>query len=345
MCRLFYFTKESIMKKIILIAVFLTSSLTAQIKTAELGNFNLENGSQILDCTIGYQTFGKLNSKKSNAILFPTWFGGTTKGLANLITNWGILDTTKYFIILVDAFGDGISSSPSNSLKQPLDSFPVFNIRDLVNSQYKLLTEKFGIKHLYGILGGSMGGIQVFQWIVSYPDFMDKALAYVGSPKLASSDLLLWQAELNAIEQGRKCSNSEEEILETIAAIQTYAIQTPEYRTNHTSPDSFDVFMDKTYDGLRNNFNSYNWESQLKAIMSQDVSKTFGSMKKAAEAVKAKTFIIVSLQDHVVNPKPAIDFAKMINAQMYEFDNNCGHLAPGCEKETFINLINNFFND
>lgn len=330
---------------LIFILVFFQLTLTAQIKTAGIGNFKLENGSQIFDCKIGYQTFGKLNSEKSNAILFPSWFGGTTKGLANLITNWGILDTSKYFVILVDAFGDGISSSPSNSLKQPLDSFPVFNIRDMVNSQHKFLIEEFGIKHLYGILGGSMGGIQVLQWIVSYPEFMDKALSYVGSPKLASSDLLLWQAELNAIDQGRKCSNSEEDILETVAAIQTYAIQTPEYRSAHTSPDSFDIFMDKTYDGLRNNFNSYNWESQLKAIMSHDISKHFGSMQKAAETVKAKTFIIVSLQDHVVNPKPAMEFAKMINAQTYEFDNNCGHLAPGCEKEIFINIINNFFND
>lgn len=330
---------------LIFILVFFQLTLKAQIKTAGIGNFKLENGSQIFDCKIGYQTFGKLNSEKSNAILFPSWFGGTTKGLANLITNWGILDTSKYFVILVDAFGDGISSSPSNSLKQPLDSFPVFNIRDMVNSQHKFLIEKFGMKHLYGILGGSMGGIQVLQWIVSYPEFMDKALSYVGSPKLASSDLLLWQAELNAIDQGRKCSNSEEDILETVAAIQTYAIQTPEYRSAHTSPDSFDIFMDKTYDGLRNNFNSYNWESQLKAIMSHDISKHFGSMQKAAETVKAKTFIIVSLQDHVVNPKPAMEFAKMINAQTYEFDNNCGHLAPGCEKEIFINLINNFFND
>lgn len=330
---------------LIFILVFFQLTLKAQIKTAGIGNFKLENGSQIFDCKIGYQTFGKLNSEKSNAILFPSWFGGTTKGLANLITNWGILDTSKYFVILVDAFGDGISSSPSNSLKQPLDSFPVFNIRDMVNSQHKFLIEKFGMKHLYGILGGSMGGIQVLQWIVSYPEFMDKALSYVGSPKLASSDLLLWQAELNAIDQGRKCSNSEEDILETVAAIQTYAIQTPEYRSSHTSPDSFDIFMDKTYDGLRNNFNSYNWESQLKAIMSHDISKHFGSMQKAAETVKAKTFIIVSLQDHVVNPKPAMEFAKMINAQTYEFDNNCGHLAPGCEKEIFINLINNFFND
>ncbi len=308
-----------------------------------LGDYKLENGSVIKNCKIGYRIFGQLNDNKSNAILFPTWFGGTTKGLISLIGPGKIADSTKYFIISVDALGDGVSSSPSNSDEQANGAFPHFNIRDMVNTQYLLVTKALKLNHLFAVMGGSMGGMQIFQWIVSYPGFMDKAVSWVGSPKLTSNDLLLWTAEKYAIEEGVKCDAPDEMIMKTVAAFQELNLFTPQYRVEHTTPEEFPIFMKNMTKSFSRIFNAYNWMSQLNAMINQNVSSPFGNdMKKTASRVKAKLLNIVSLHDHMVNPLPAIEFGKLINAETIKLDNDCGHLGPGCEMDKVNAAVNKF---
>jgi homoserine O-acetyltransferase len=83
------------------------------------------------------------------------------------------LDTDKYFIVCTDAIANGLSTSPSNSKAQPRMQFPKFTLRDMVQSQYRLMKEKLGIDHVVAVVGPSMGGMQVLQWGVSHPDYMD----------------------------------------------------------------------------------------------------------------------------------------------------------------------------
>lgn len=337
----------SVIKSFILsIVLFISLVAQSEQQFAELGNFKLESGEMIYHCKIGYRTFGILNSDKSNAILWPSWFGGKSGSLAKLIGPDKVVDSDDYFVIAVDALGNGVSSSPSNCEYQRNKNFPQITIKDMINSQYKLLTEHLGINKLHGIIGGSMGGMQVFEWIVSYPDFMDKAIAYVGSPKLTSFDILLWQTELNTIEEGWKCDQSDAAIVKTIAAIQDMMARTPAYVIEKTKPEEVPQLLSSAYDTYSKFFNSYNWAAQLKAMMSHDISKNFnGSMKDAAAKIKAKFFIIVSSTDVIMNPKPAIEFAKLLDAQLHIFNNNCGHLAPGCEMETFKEMVQDFFDD
>ncbi|MEJ2616845.1 MAG: alpha/beta fold hydrolase [Ignavibacteriaceae bacterium] len=316
------------------------------LQIGEIGNFKLANGDTIYNCKIGYRLFGKMNENKSNIILFPTWFGGTTKGLMNLIGPNKLIDSAKFYVIAVDALGDGISSSPSNSDQQPGSKFPVFNIEDMVNSQYKLLTEILHIDHVYAVLGGSMGGMQTFQWMVSYPDFMDKAIPYVGSPKLTSYDLLLLNTELNIIELGHKYNAGDEELIKSLAGLQALQAHTPAYIVENIRPEDYYEFERKTNNNFKEFFNSYNRASQIKAMLQMDISKNFeGSMERAAQNIKTRVLIIVSKRDHIVNPKPAMDFGKMINAETFIFKNNCGHLSPGCDMKKFVEVVNNFLSE
>ena len=144
-----------------------------------LGDFKLESGEAIRDFAISYVTHGTLNANKSNAILMVTAIGGNHHRIDYLIGPGRALDPSKYFIIATDAIGNGLTTSPSNSKAQPGMTFPKFNMRDMVNSQQRLVSEKFGIKKLVTVVGASMGGMQALQWAASYPDMMDSIVPII----------------------------------------------------------------------------------------------------------------------------------------------------------------------
>jgi homoserine O-acetyltransferase len=312
-----------------------SSALAAQeLKFANLGDFKLDSGEVIHDCRVGYRTFGKLNADASNAILIPTWANGTTDQLQHSIGGKnGVVDYADYFVVLTDALANGVSSSPSNSVSQPRMEFPKITVRDMVNGQYQALTGTLGLKHLKAVVGISMGGMQTFQWMVSYPEFMDKAVPIVGSPRLAPYDLLHWRAEIDAIEtnpawnRGEYTSNPS-----TLVEFEfgEMLLNTPtQYNRTHTREQVFTTLA-KAKDALSTDAN--NKIRQSEAMMSIDVSDHFsGSMERAAAAVKAKVFVVVATYDHVVTPQPARDFAALLRAPILELDSDCGHLAPSCE--------------
>lgn len=312
-------------------------ALAQELKFAELGDFRLESGEIIHGCRVGYRTFGALNAQKSNAVLFPTWFGGTTKDLVALVGPGKLVDPTNYFVITVDALGDGVSTSPSNSREQPRMKFPALTIRDMVNSQHVLAESILHIPHLRAVLGISMGGMQTFQWMVAYPGFMDRAIPIVGSPKLTSYDLLLWQSGIHAIQadvnwKGGDYTTPPEAGLRTLADIEALAIRTPAYLVRHTSPEGFETFLEARERDTIHGFDANNWIRQAQAMMGHDVSRPFGGdMSKAAAAVKARVLVIVGLQDHMVNPTPALAFARLLKTRTLELDSDCGHVAPDCE--------------
>src|SRR6185295_12952172 len=98
----------------VLAACLLSGALSAQeLQFAPLGDLRLESGDVIKDCRIGYRTFGQLDAAKSNAVLFPTWFTGTTKELIDQVGPGKLVDSSKYFVITVDSLGDGVTCSPS----------------------------------------------------------------------------------------------------------------------------------------------------------------------------------------------------------------------------------------
>src|SRR3954465_15695643 len=144
-----------------------------------LGDFKLENGEIIKDFSISYVAHGVLNANKSNAILMVTAIGGNHHRIDYLIGPGRALDPAKYFIIATDAIGNGLPTSPSNSKTQPRMQFPRFNMRDMVSSQQRLVSEKLGIKRLVTVIGASMGGMQALQWAVSYPDMMESTVPII----------------------------------------------------------------------------------------------------------------------------------------------------------------------
>src|SRR5215475_1917409 len=149
-----------IRKSILVICVIcgLSAVALAQQQFANIGDLKLQNGGVIRDCRVGYRTFGQLNADKSNVVVLPTWAGGTTEQLQSNVGPGKLIDSTAYFVILIDALSNGVSSSPSNSRLQPRMKFPRFTLRDTVESQHQLLTKVLKIDHVKAIVGISMGG-------------------------------------------------------------------------------------------------------------------------------------------------------------------------------------------
>lgn len=155
-------------------------------------DLKLETGNILKRPTIAYETYGTLNTKKSNAILVchaltgdshaAGWHEGDKKpGWWNIIIGPGKpLDTNRYFIICSNVVGSCKGTTGPSDINPDTDkeyalNFPIITIGDMVKAQKKLL-QYIGITQLYAVIGGSMGGMQVLQWTISYPDMVSNAI-------------------------------------------------------------------------------------------------------------------------------------------------------------------------
>jgi len=287
---------------------------------------------------------GELNADQSNVVLFPTWFAGDSAELQGFLSTAKIVDTSTYFTVVIDALGDGVSTSPSNSAGQPRMKFPKITIRDMVNSQHRLATEVLGLRHVKAVVGISMGGMQTFDWMVAYPEFMDKAVPIVGSPRLAPYDLMLWRTRDEAIRSDPAWNggNYEQQPARGVLhGIGSLVFSTPEHYNRTTRREEVAPSLAKAKGDPV--FDANNHIRQSEAMMALDAYSAFGgSPQKAAAAVKAKVLVIVSKTDHVVTPGPALEFGKALGAQVLELDSDCGHVAFECESGRIASAVNGF---
>lgn len=300
-----------------------------QLQYYNLGDFKLENGQVIKNCRLGYRTAGRLNASRSNAILVPTWFTGKSENKLFMAAPDQVADSTRFFTIVVDALGNGVSSSPSNSKAQPGAQFPQFSIRDMVRAEYELVTKHLGLSHLCAVAGISMGGMQAFEWLFTYPTMMDKVVSIVGTPDQSAHDRFLWGTQLAVLERGKYSTDA----MKTVGALHEMHLTSPEYYyAKLPTEQEFRKYLQaKEAEYVKNN-NPYNWASQLRAMLGHDVF--WG--RDRAQAIrdsKARALVIVALQDHMVNPLSALQLARDLNAEVLELTGNCGHLANGCEAD------------
>jgi homoserine O-acetyltransferase len=165
-------------------------------------DFKTESGVVLPEARIVYATLGTLNAAKTNAILLPSHYMANFNGYNWLIGRNGerALDPARDFLILTELFGNGRSSSPSNT-PEPLHGprFPVTTIRDNVEAVRRLVTEELRITHLRAVIGFSMGAEQAFQWAVSHPAFMDAIVATSGTAKCYGHGYVRLEGQIAAL--------------------------------------------------------------------------------------------------------------------------------------------------
>jgi homoserine O-acetyltransferase len=321
--------------------------VNGQQQYAELGTCKLASGAEIASCRLGYRTWGTLNAERSNAVLIPTWFAGTSSNIRDWVGADKLVDPEKYFVIAVDALGNGVSSSPSNSASQHGPKFPPFTIRDTVDAEYRLVTEPLHLAHIRAVVGISMGGLQTFEWMVDYPAFMDLAIPIIGSPRPTSYDLLVYRNTEYALKndpawQGGRYTEAPP--LGLVQALIQLNSSTPaEFARNH-SPEKFAAEYAGYFTKGILPFDANDFLSQLEAIIGQDVGHG-GSQEEAARRVKARVLVVAAAQDHLVNPKPALDFAGLLGAKTVVLESDCGHKAVSCESAKLYPAVRAFLDE
>jgi len=163
-------------------------------------NFHMEGGATLPEVKIVYGTYGHLNAAGDNAVLLPSHYMANLHGYEWLIGPGKALDPTRQFLIATELFGNGRSSSPSNT-PEPYHGprFPLTTIRDNVEAVHQLLTVELGVKHLQAVIGFSMGAQQACQWAVSYPDYMDRVVATSGTAKTYGHGIVRLESQIAAL--------------------------------------------------------------------------------------------------------------------------------------------------
>ncbi|MFT4085153.1 MAG: alpha/beta fold hydrolase [Nocardioides sp.] len=169
-----------------------------------IGEFPLEEGGTIPDLSLAVATFGELNEAKDNAILVTTWYSGTHQIFRDVyLGSEHALNPEKYFIVVINQIGGGLSTSPHNASGPnqaiAMSRFPHVRIGDDVRAQEQLLREHFGIETLQLVVGGSMGAQQTYEWIVRFPDKVKRAAPIAGTAQNTPHDFLYTKALVEAI--------------------------------------------------------------------------------------------------------------------------------------------------
>lgn len=307
-----------------------------------IGSLQLEDGSSIPECQIAVAVHGVLNSDKSNAILVPTWYSGTSKDIEQIYIGEGrALDPSKYCIIVVNQIGNGLSTSPSNSagsLAGP--GFPNVRIGDDVCAQHKLLTEHFGLESLALVVGGSMGAQQTYEWAVRYPDFVKRAAAIAGTARNSEHDFLFTETLIEAIatdpayRSGLYCPSCPVEAgLKRHAKLWTVMGWSTEFfranRHNALGFKSMQDFVDNFMAGYfaamdPNNLLTMAWKWQR-----GDVSRNAGgNLAAALGRIKAKTYVMPISHDMFFTYDDCLSEQKLIlNSEFRPLRSIDGHLG------------------
>ncbi len=161
-----------------------------------LGDMAVEKGGVIKDARIVWQSHGTLNAAKDNVIVYPCSYSAQHGDMAWLIGPDGILDPTRWFIVIPDMFSNGLSSGAADDRDYPA----IVTSRDNVTAQMRLLREVFGIARVAAVYGFSMGAQQAYHWAALYPDLVDRAIAVCGTARTSVHNKVFLSSLLRTLE-------------------------------------------------------------------------------------------------------------------------------------------------
>ena len=275
-------------------------------------NFKTESGSVLPEARLVYTTLGRMNTTGSNAILLPSHYMADFNGYNWLIGSGAdrVFNPSRDFLVLTELFGNGRSSSPSNT-PEPFHGprFPVTTIRDNVEIVYRLLTEELKVKHLRAVVGFSMGAEQAFQWAVSHPDFMDAIVATAGTAKCYGHGFVRLEGQIAALTtdpawQGGDYASPPARGLEAFSVVWAGWLYSQEWwrkelwRTISPEGTTFDQYLQRRRGSFRADANDY--ILQARTWQRHDVGATpgfGGDVERALKSIRVRVLYMPSETD------------------------------------------------
>jgi homoserine O-acetyltransferase len=314
----------------------------------ELGDVPLLSGEVLQSAKLSYKTYGKLNQDSSNVVLLPTFYTGTHKRNEGFFGTGRAIDPKHHFIISINLFGNGFSSSPSNALK-PQDGprFPQISLWDNIFCQHKLLIEHLNIKKIALVTGWSMAGCQAYQWAAQYPDMVEAILPFCASAKTSIHNIVFLEgvkAALCADQNWKNGNYTSPPVMGLKAFGRSYAgwaFSQTFYREKLYKKIGFDTYEDLLVDWENDhveNWDANNLLSKLATWQTNDISKGTlydGDFIKALKSIKARTILMPCTQDLYFPPEDNAFEARYIqNSELRPYDSPWGHCAanPGNDK-------------
>ncbi|NUN66580.1 alpha/beta fold hydrolase [Pseudanabaena biceps] len=317
-------------------------------------NFALQCGKVLTEAKIVYQTYGDLNSDRSNVILYPTSYGAQHPDIEWLVRADSILDPTNWFVVIPNMFGNGLSSSPSNCPECGLAEQEFwFSHWDNVRAQEQLLREVFGIEKIALVYGWSMGAQQAYHWAALYPDRVERIAALCGTAKTTDHNRIFLQSLRSALTSDRTWTGGgfdgiPEQGFHSFALIYaSWAASPAFYQAKLYSQFGYTSLEDYLYRGWEANYRKRdprNLIAMLDTWLRSDLSDnpTYqGDYAKAMATIQAKTLVMSSDSDLYFTPADCKREADMIaNVRYKSIPSIWGHRAgnpyQNTEDEVFI---------
>ena len=150
----------------------------------DAGNVVLQSGRTFRNMQLAYKTFGSLNADRSNVIVYPTSYSAQHMDTQYMIAPGAALDPDRYFIVIPNLFGNGLSSSPSTTPWPDVGSrYPNVTYFDAVQVQRRMLAELWGVDKVALVYGWSMGAMQAYHWAALFPDAVERIAVVCGSAR------------------------------------------------------------------------------------------------------------------------------------------------------------------
>ena len=305
-----------------------------------LGDFQVQSGEVIRDARLVWKTYGTLAPERDNVVLYPCSYGATHADMEWLIRPDGILDPTRWFVVIPNMFSNGMSSGAADSPGYPTLVTPWDNVQ----AQHRLLTEQFGIDRLHAVYGFSMGAQQAYHWAALFGDVVERIVVNCGSAKTAPHNFVFLEGVRTAVQAAR----TSEEGLRAMGRIYAgWALSQTFYRREMWRGLGFkdlEDFLVRSWEAsfLRrkaSDLMAQLWTWQAGDISANDLYR--GDLPMALAGIKAKVLLMPSATDLYFQTDdnkaelPHLKYARLVEIPSV-WGHRAGNPAANPEDASFI---------